>query len=756
MMVTIEGCVDKIIYRNEDNAYTVLVLIPKEAVSDQDLDDPYEITCVGIFASVSAGENLRVTGDFVNHESFGRQLKMKEYEEVAPTDTESLERYLSSGAVKGIGPALASRIIKRFGDKSFQILETQPERLAEVKGISKSRAEQISADLRAKSAQRMVMLALSRFGITAGMSLKIYNKYGEDAVSVIKANPYRLAEEVDGIGFRSADKIALASGFSLQSEERARAGIEYVLSEALTAGNTYLLTADLKKQAMELLNVPEQMIDNQIFSLTMDRRIKASGDETYLYPIYRMEMRCASKLLAMRKSYEDGTKAADDAISEIESEEEMTLDTEQKKAVRAAAENGILILTGGPGTGKTTTIRSIIRYFEMENKTVVLAAPTGRAAKRMSQAVERDAMTIHRLLEVENNGSMDDDRPGSNPGMFSRNEDNPIEADAVIIDEMSMVDITIFYSLLRAVTDDMRLILVGDADQLPSVGPGNVLKDLIASEAFPVVRLTNIFRQKESGDIVLNAHRIKNGEPVDIDKQSRDFFFLKRYDARNIISTILWLLHSNLPKYVGADIFDIQVLSPTRKGLCGVENLNRILQDKLNPPSQSRDEKTVGEDIFRVGDKVMQTKNDYEMDWERDDKYGVAVEKGKGVYNGDLGRIAEINDYSKEMLIRFDDGHNVYYPYDRLDNLSLAYAMTIHKSQGSEYPAVIIPLLSGPEVLYNRNLLYTAVTRAKKSVILVGDEKVFFNMEKNDRERKRQSGLCKRIREAMGLEDRKV
>lgn len=747
-MTTIEGYVDHIIFRNEENAYTVLVLIPKEPVLDEDLDDPDEITCVGIFASVTAGVNLKVTGDFAMHESFGMQLKVKSYEEVAPTDTQSLERYLASGAVKGIGPALASRILKKFGDKTFEILEVEPERLAEVKGISRNKAMQIAEDLRKKSDQRMVMLELSKLGITAGMSLKIFNKYGQAAMSVIKKNPYRLAEDIDGIGFRTADDIALAAGFSMQSEERARAGIMYLLSQTRAEGNTYMLRDDLIDRSVRLLNVTSEMIENLIFDLTMNRRIKVVGDEVYEYPLFRMEQRSAAKLLTLKNRFAVEEKGIDDAISQIETEEQMTLDENQRKAVQEAAENGILILTGGPGTGKTTTIRSIIRYFRNEGLVVRLAAPTGRAAKRMSEACGQDAQTIHRLLEVQKGGTTDDSEPGSNPGIFGRNEENPIEADVVIIDEMSMVDITIFYSLLRALDEGMRLVLVGDVDQLPSVGPGNVLKDLIASEAFPVVRLTNIFRQKDTGDIVLNAHKIRNGEEVTLDNKSRDFFFLKRYDANHIISVVIQLLKGKLKDYVQSEVFDIQVLSPTRKGLCGVTNLNRILQEYMNPPSESKYEKQFGDMVFREGDKVMQTKNDYDISWEVVSPRGIPVDQGTGIFNGDLGKILEINDFSNSARIEFDDGHIVDYPYANLENLSLAYAMTIHKSQGSEYPAVIIPLLAGPEVLYNRNLLYTAVTRAKKCVIIVGDEKVFYNMERNDRQQKRLSGLEERIREA--------
>lgn len=751
-MTTIEGYVDHIIFRNETNAYTVLVLSPDEPVKEEGLDDPREITCVGVFPSVTQGENLRVTGSFTVHENFGKQLKVSSYEEIAPKDTQALYRYLSSGAVKGVGEGLAKRIIDKFGEKTFEIMEIEPERLAEVKGISERKAIQIAGDLRRKHDQRQVMLELSKLNITAGTSLKIYNKYGQTAMTVIKKNPYRLAEEIDGIGFKTADDIALSIGYSRESNERIKCGILYVLGSASSEGNTYMRRPDLVERSAEILGVSEEQIESMIFDLTMNRKIKTVGEAVYLFPYYRMEERTADMMLELTGRIEVNEKKVLEKIKRLEAEERMTLDENQRKAVAEAACNGVLILTGGPGTGKTTTIRTIISYFESEGLMVRLAAPTGRAAKRMTQAVGQDAQTIHRLLEVSKGGTTDDSEPGSNPGIFERNEENPIEADVVIIDEMSMVDITLMYSLLRAIPVGTRLVLVGDVDQLPSVGPGNVLKDLIASEAFPVVRLTNIFRQAETSDIVLNAHHIKNGEDVRLDNKSRDFFFLKRYDADSIITTILTLLKTNLPKYVDADVLDIQVLSPMRKGAAGVERLNSILQRQLNPPGEYKEEKKFGDIVFREGDKVMQTKNDYDVTWRKYGENKVLLDEGTGIFNGDCGIIREVNEFSSDMLIEFDEGHFVEYPFSSLENLSLAYAVTIHKSQGSEYPAVIIPLIAGPEVLYNRNLLYTAVTRAKKCVILVGDEKVFFGMERNDRQRLRLSGLKDRIVELKGAE----
>ena len=744
-MTTIEGYVDHIIFRNDTNAYTVLVLKPDDPVEEEGLEDPEEITCVGVFPSVTTGENLKVNGYFTVHESFGKQLKVSTYEEIAPKDTQALYRYLSSGAVKGVGEGLAKRIIDKFGDKTFEIMEVEPERLAEVKGISARKAIAIAEDLRKKHDQRQVMLELSGLNVTTGMALRIYNRYGQTAMSVIKKNPYRLADEVDGIGFKTADEIAMSIGFARDSEERTKSGIMYVLGMARADGNTYMLRPDLIEQSKQLLNASEDQIESLIFDLTMNRKIKTAGDAVYLFPYYRMEERTASMMLNLTGCYETDENDLLKKISLYEQKEQIILGDDQKQAVMAAAGNGVFIMTGGPGTGKTTTIRAIISYFESEGLEVRLAAPTGRAAKRMSQAVGQDAQTIHRLLEVQKGSGSDEN--GSDPGTFARNEENPLEGDVVIIDEMSMVDITLMYSLLRAIPEGMRLVLVGDVDQLPSVGPGNVLKDLIASKAFPVVRLTNIFRQKETSDIVLNAHRIRNGEKVDLDRKSRDFYFLKKYTADDVVITTLALLKTKLPQYVGADVLDIQVLSPMKKGQAGVERLNRLLQHQLNPESINKEEKKFGDVIFREGDKVMHTKNDYDITWKRYGGDKVLIEEGNGIFNGDLGIIKEVNDFSSSMMIEFDEGHMVEYPFSNLENLTLAYAMTIHKSQGSEYPAVIIPLLAGPSVLYNRNLLYTAVTRAKKCVILVGDEKVFYDMEANDRQRLRLSGLKDRITE---------
>lgn len=755
LMSELTGYVDHIIYRNAANAYTVLVLIPEDEPEEESLKDEGEVSVTGIFPSISEGENIHLTGEYRMHESFGMQFAMRSYEVVAPKDEESMRRYLGSGAIKGVGAALAKRIVEKFGKDTFKIMEIQPERLAEVRGISEKKAREIASQMVQKRDQREVMLQLSKLGVTTNMSVKIYNHYGQAAMDAIRENPYRLAEEVEGIGFHTADEIASKLGFQKGSEFRMQSGLLYALEQAAMNGNTYLPKEELTLEAARLLAVDPEMLEVSYESLVMNRKLKILGDQVSSMVMYRMEERAAGMLLNLNERFVKDPALLTTQISDIEKEEGMTLDVRQREAVEGAANHGVFVLTGGPGTGKTTTIKAIIRYFEREGLTIRLAAPTGRAAKRMSEACGQEAQTIHRLLEV--NGSViagEQEEDGKvRPGTFQRNEENPLEADVVIIDEMSMVDISLMYALLRAVAEGTRLVMVGDVDQLPSVGPGNVLKDIIASGAFCVVTLTNVFRQNEAGDIVLNAHRIHKGEPVTLDNKSRDFFFLKRYDVDHILKVVMLLVQEKLPGYVNAGPYDIQILTPSRKGLLGVENLNPILQKYLNPPDEKKAEHSFGTFLIREGDKVMQTKNDYQMEWQILGKYGITIEKGTGIFNGDIGIVEEVNDFNSTLRIRFDDGHMVDYPYKQVDQLELAYAMTIHKSQGSEYPAVVMPLLSGPRMLYNRNLLYTAVTRAKNCVVIVGDEKVFYDMEQNNQQQRRYSALEERIREQSQLLD---
>lgn len=732
-MEKLAGYVEHIIYRNTDNGYTVLNL-----VSGED-----EITCVGIFSTIAEGENIEATGDYTDHPTYGTQFKVVSFEEKAPEDQEAIERYLGSGAIKGIGLAMAARIVRRFKEDTFRIIEEEPERLAEVKGISERKAMEIASQVNEKRDLRQAMIFLQQFGITMNLAVKIYNKYGQEVYGILKENPYRLADDIEGVGFRTADDIAAKAGIRTDSDFRVRSGILYTLLQASGEGHTFLPQEELTAKTSELLRIDKDIIEKNYMDLSIERKIimKQSGDQTQIYSasFYYMEANAATMLRELDIAYDVADAEIEQRIHNIEKQTGMQLDEHQVQAVKEAVRNGLLVITGGPGTGKTTTINTIIRYFEMEGMDIFLAAPTGRAAKRMSETTGFEARTIHRMLEL--NGGME----GS--AGFERNETNPLETDLVIIDEMSMVDITLMNSLLKAIAPGTRLILVGDINQLPSVGPGSVLKDIIQSEAFNVVMLTKIFRQASTSDIIVNAHKINRGEEVSLDNKSMDFFFLKRYEADIIINVVLQLVKQKLPKFVDATPYDIQVLTPMRKGLLGVERLNGILQQYLNPPDKSKREKEHGDMVFREGDKVMQTKNNYQLEWEICTKFGLTVDKGMGIFNGDMGIITEINDFAETMTVEFDEGRKVEYSYKLLDELELAYAITIHKSQGSEYPAVVIPLLSGPSMLMNRNLLYTAVTRARKCVTLVGNDTTFNQMIQNTSQQKRYSGLCDRIRE---------
>ena len=734
-MEKLAGYVEHIIYRNTDNGYTVLNL-----VSGED-----EITCVGIFSTIAEGENIEATGDYTDHPTYGTQFKVVSFEEKAPEDQEAIERYLGSGAIKGIGLAMAARIVRRFKEDTFRIIEEEPERLVEVKGISERKAMEIASQVNEKRDLRQAMIFLQQFGITMNLAVKIYNKYGQEVYGILKENPYRLADDIEGVGFRTADDIAAKAGIRTDSDFRVRSGILYTLLQASGEGHTFLPQEELTAKTSELLGIDKDIIEKNYMDLSIDRKIimKQSGEQTQIYSasFYYMEANTATMLRELDIAYDVADAEIEQRINNIEKQTGMQLDEHQVQAVKEAVRNGLLVITGGPGTGKTTTINTIIRYFEMEGMDIFLAAPTGRAAKRMSETTGFEARTIHRMLEL--NGGME----GS--AGFERNETNPLETDLVIIDEMSMVDITLMNSLLKAIAPGTRLILVGDINQLPSVGPGSVLKDIIQSEALNVVMLTKIFRQASTSDIIVNAHKINRGEEVSLDNKSMDFFFLKRYEADIIINVVLQLVKQKLPKFVDATPYDIQVLTPMRKGLLGVERLNGILQQYLNPPDKSKREKEHGDMVFREGDKVMQTKNNYQLEWEIRTKFGLTVDKGMGIFNGDMGIITEINDFAETMTVEFDEGRKVEYSYKLLDELELAYAITIHKSQGSEYPAVVIPLLSGPSMLMNRNLLYTAVTRARKCVTLVGNDATFNQMIQNTSQQKRYSGLCDRIRESV-------
>ena len=730
-METIQGYVDHIIYRNTENGYTVLVLVCGEE----------ELTCVGVFSDIVEGENIEAKGEFTEHPVYGSQFKVSSFEEKAPEDEVAIERYLGSGAIKGIGLALAARIVRRFKKDTFRIIEEEPERLAEVKGISERKAMEIADQVNAKKDLRQAMIFLQQYGISTTLAVKIYNYYGARIYGVLKENPYQMAEDIEGVGFKTADEIASRAGIRTDSDFRIRSGILYVLLQASSEGHTYLPMEELTMRTTQLLGVEGEHIEKHYMNLAMDRKImmrqKDEMTQIYAATYYHMEANTATMLKELDVTYDVKDEEIEKRIKRIEKQTRIELDEQQVCAVKEAVRNGLLIITGGPGTGKTTTINTIIRYFEMEGLDIFLGAPTGRAAKRMSETTGFEARTIHRMLEV--NGGAE------GTGGFERNEKNPLETDVIIIDEMSMVDITLMYALLKAVLAGTRLILVGDVNQLPSVGPGSVLKDIIESNQFHTVKLNKIFRQASTSDIIVNAHKINNGEEVSLDNKSMDFFFLKRYEADKIINVTLQLIKQKLPKFVDANEFDIQVLTPTRKGLLGVERLNTVLQMYLNPESPSKREKEYGGVIFREGDKVMQIKNNYQLEWEIRSKYGLCIDKGMGVFNGDTGIIEEINNFAETMTVSFDEGRKVEYPFKLLEELELAYAITIHKSQGSEYPAVVIPLFQGPRMLLNRNLIYTAVTRAKKCVTIVGDDEVFRTMVHNTSQLKRYSGLQDRL-----------
>ena len=702
----------------------------------------------------------------MEHPIYGDQIQVESYELKAPEDTASMERYLGSGAIRGVGTALAARIVRRFKADTFRIIEEEPERLAEVKGISEKMAQAISEQMESKKEMRQAMMFLQEYGISMSLALKIYNEYGSRMYSIIKENPYRLADDIQGVGFKMADEIAQKVGIFTDSDFRIRSGIYYTLLQSVANGHTYLPQEELLASASELLHVDPAVMEKHLTDLQMEKKIVVKVNEekllkpeeddstpasrhVYASQYYYTELNTARMLHDLNLRGAEPETEIRKKLEKICEEERIEPDELQIRAVVEAVNSGLLIITGGPGTGKTTTINTIIRYFEQEEMEILLAAPTGRAAKRMTEATGYEARTIHRLLELTGVPSDDKDTSGMH---FERNEENPLDADAIIIDEMSMVDIYLMHALLRAVNPGTRLILVGDTNQLPSVGPGNVLRDLIASGAFDVVQLTRIFRQAAESDIIVNAHRINDGERIPLGKRSKDFLFIRREQPDAIISAMLTLVREKLPNYVHADMFDIQIMTPMRKGALGVERLNTILQSFLNPKDPSKPEKEVGGTIYRVGDKVMQIKNNYQIEWETRNRYGIPVDSGAGVFNGDIGIIREINTFAEELTVEFDEGKMVDYSFKQLEELELAYAITIHKSQGSEYPAVVIPVYSGPRMLMTRNLIYTAVTRARACVCLVGIPEMLQAMVDNEVEQRRYTGLKIRIQEVMKSE----
>lgn len=754
-----EGTVSKIIYKNEKNQYVVFVV---------ETEDGEDETFVGYLNGLEEGMYILARGEYTEHSSYGVQFQVSEYEVKMPDDEVSMERYLGSGAIRGIGEVMAKRIVKAFGKDTFRIMEEQPERLAEIKGISERKANEIGVSFIEKQAMREAVMFLGEFGIRPSLCVKIFNEYGQRMYTIVRKNPYQIAEDIQGVGFKTADAIAARAGIGIQSDFRIRAALIYSLNQATGLGHIYLPESLLIRWTKQLLekssedygagedvSISEEVIQHQLMNLQVDGKVvfKELDHQVIVYGqrSYHQELDTARMLLEAKAKVTIPDNTLEDVIGEIEKQEGMKLDVMQKEAIKQAARQGILVITGGPGTGKTTTINAIIKYFEQEELELLLAAPTGRAAKRMTEATGYKAQTIHRMLELNGGVAEDGDYTGIH---FERNEGNPLDADVIIIDEMSMVDMALMHALMKAVMPGTHLIFVGDENQLPSVGAGNILKDIIRSGCVPVVSLTRIFRQEEGSTIVENAHKINKGLPIQMDNKSRDFFYLPRKSVKEITEEVGELLTRKLPKYVNCKPNEIQVLTPMRNGELGVGRLNEVLQEVLNPRHPGKKEKELGNGVlFREGDKVMQIKNNYKLEWA---VYGgkgrFKVEEGVGVFNGDMGVIKIVDAYNEEVVVLFDDDREVVYPYNLLDELELSYAITIHKSQGSEYPAVVLPLFSGPRVLLNRNLLYTAVTRAKQCVVVVGNGYLVETMIQNNDEQKRYSTLDIRMKEMQSLE----
>ena len=737
----ISGTIESIVYNNPDNGYTVFTI----ALSDSGNAEDDELTCIAYSGQLNPGESVKLTGTYVLHSLYGRQFNVSTLEQSIPTTRFGIEKYLGSGAIKGIGEKLAKKIVDKFKDETFVVIENTPERLADIRGITVEKALAIGAIFREQTIQRAAIMFLNEKGITTAFAKKVYDKYKEDTINIVSSNPYKLADEISGVGFKTADSIAMRMGFDTHSPFRIAAGVRYVLSLQTANGHVYMPKPLLLEQAAEMLSVSFDELETSIIQMQMDRRIRQEkiGEEiaVYLSQFHYAESYIAKKLVELNSFFTASKAYTEQDALKIEEKYDVTLAERQRDAVIESMNSGILVITGGPGTGKTTTIKTILNQFAESGIKVELAAPTGRAAKRMTEATGREAKTIHRLLGL----SLSDNFSGYGMEMA---EENKIEADALIIDEMSMVDVMLMFNLLKAIPHGTRLLLVGDADQLPSVGPGNVLKDMIMSGVIKTIKLTEIFRQAQESAIVTNAHKINHGEYPAIDDKASDFFFMKRSGSGDVVDTILELAAKRLPDYIKCDrLRDIQVLTPMRKGPLGVASLNPALQKRLNPPDKSKAELQFKDFTYREGDKVMQVKNNYNLTWSllRGDRE--IIGEGTGVYNGDEGLIRKIDTVSDTLDVLFDDGKLVRYDFAQLEELELSYAITIHKSQGSEYKAVIIPVHSGPPMLLSRNLLYTALTRAKELAVLVGVPNTLYRMIDNDREVSRYSALCIRLQQ---------
>ncbi|EOC99399.1 ATP-dependent RecD-like DNA helicase [Caldisalinibacter kiritimatiensis] len=738
-MITIQGTIEEIIFKNESNGYVVAIVETEDDV----------ITVVGYIPIINIGETLEIQGEWVNHPTYGQQLKVHTYSTVVPATLNGIEKYLSSGLIPGIGPKTAKKIVEKFGIDSLDILQYNPEKLMEVDGIGKKKARKIAETFEEQRELKDVMIFLQQYDISPSYGIKIFKKYGKDTVAKIKENPYRLSEDIFGIGFKIADKIAQSLGIDSKSNYRINAGIKFTLMEFASEGHTYAPKEELIAKASQLLNVEESLIEDGLSRLALKQEIQLENIDNqifvYYMPFFYAETNVSKKIVELSQAeLKEIDIDVDSEIKDIEEKTNIKFATKQKEAIKQAVENGVLVITGGPGTGKTTTINSIIELFESQNLTVALAAPTGRAAKRMSEATGREAKTIHRLLEY----TFIDEEIGM---AFNKDEGTPLEADVVIIDEVSMIDILLMNNLLKAILPGTRLILVGDVDQLPSVGAGNVLKDIISSKIVKVVKLDEVFRQAQESMIIVNAHRVNKGQKPILNVKDKDFFFISETSNERIVETIIGLCKERLPKFNNYDpLKDIQILTPMKKGDAGVNMLNNKLQESLNPKAPIKGEKAIGDVTYRVGDKVMQIKNNYRTKWEIKED-GKVISEGEGVYNGDFGFITDIDEEESELTVVFDDNKEVVYDFSQLDELKLAYATTVHKSQGSEFPVVIMPMTWGPPMLLTRNLLYTAITRAKELVVLVGNEKYLHMMIKNNRITKRYSGLDKRLSKVLEM-----
>lgn len=735
-MITIEGIVETVVFRNDDNGYTICKLRCDKEV----------VTIVGTIPFINESQEYSVQGEWTVHPKFGKQFKIESIHEIIPTTTSGIEKYLASGVIEGIGKVTAKKIVEFFGEDTIKILDSNIEKLEEIPGIGKKRINTIMKSYLEQRVTKDIIIFFQSYGITVNMAMKIYKKFGVNCINIVKDNPYILTEYISGIGFRTADSIAKSLGIEKDSLFRIKSGVIYIINEFCAIGNTFIPMDRLRDKGMKLLEINSEKFDEGVYELIIDGKIKVEVvdniDAVYNMSYLYLEMSVTRKIVELATTnYDKLSLNVNEKINDFESKANIKLANSQKEAIEGAFFNGIEVITGGPGTGKTTIINCIVSIFESLGLKVFMAAPTGRAAKRMAEATGREAKTIHRLLEI---GSYSEEEVDE-----IENETSAIECDVLIVDEASMVDISLMNALLKAMQVGTRLIIVGDVDQLPSVGPGNVLRDIIESDAVKVVRLNEIFRQGQESMIVQNAHLINEGKMPILNTKNSDFYLERAADSEVMLEKIIGLVKTRLPKFnVEWDsVRDIQVLSPMRKGIMGIDNLNIQLQQVLNPKSKDKDEVEIKDMIFRVGDKVMQIKNNYTLKWSKNN----SSEEGKGVFNGDVGYITEINEDEDKITVCFEDDKIVEYEESDLDEITLAYAVTIHKSQGSEFPVVIMPMFMGPPLLMNRNLLYTGITRAKKLVVLVGNSKVVEFMKDNNRSFERYSGLKWRIREIIHM-----